>query len=885
MAWSLPDVDREAMLGDLAEEFAGRATRSGYAPARHWYWRQLRRSLVANLSRRFQASTRSETNRRHFPESVMTDLRDAVRALRAAPGFTVVALIVLTLGIGATTAIFSVVDAVVLRGLPFDEHDRLVAVGERHPPGPMNPPNPDPEALNSIAPQNYLDWVARQQVFESIAAVTTFMGALTLQEPGSEPEDVQALRVTASVFDVLRVRPAIGRAFTAENEVDGRQRVVILSDGLWRRRFGGDPALVGRTIPLEGASYEVVGVMPPGVAYPLNAVRPTDLWLPYVPSANERIRTPNNFSFYLQVLARLKPGVSIRSARTQMDQIAAALEQAHPDWNKNAKIGVRPLRDHVVGASTKSWMLMLLGAVGIVLLIACANVANLLLARASTREREIAVRAALGAGRWRLIRQLLVESLMLSIVGTLLATLLAVWGVQVLRSAMPEGMPRVATIAIDLRVLTATAALSLLTGVPFGIVPALQLSRPNLATALKDGTRTAGTGRGRLLVRSALVVAEVALAVVLLVGAALFIGSFISLMRVDPGFDSQRLLTLQVTPRMERGKRPLDTAATFGQILERLSQTPGVTDAAVVAGGIPLGTGNASGVLTIPGRTVATGDPINMRVVSADYHKTLRMPLRSGRLFNAADRNSGQKVVIINESTAKRYFPGEDPLGRSINLANDDLTIIGVVGDVRQSSLELDARTEAYLLLGPVLGGKGFNELVIRTSGAPYDVLPAVKSVVLAVLRDVPIRNVRTMEEIVARQVAQRRLNMLLLGTFGLLGLVISAAGIYGVLGYVVAQRTREIGVRMALGATHSTVVAMVLKNAGGLVAAGLIVGSGGAWYLSATARMFLFGLQPHEPRAFVAALGVLCASALIASVIPARRAASVDPVVALRAE
>jgi predicted permease len=444
---------------------------------------------------------------------MLDDLRAAFRSLRSSKTFTFVALTVLTLGIGASTAIFSVVDAVVLRGLPFDEHDRLVAIGERRLPRPGAPPPQtpaDPAAVSSSAPQNYADWATQQQVFESMAAIAG--GAFTLREAGAEPEEVRAQRVTADFFKVLREQPALGRAFTAENEVDGNHRVVILSDGLWRRRFNGDPAIVGQSVPLEGGSYEVIGVMAPDFAYPIGAVRPTEVWAPYVVPADERIRNPNNFSIYLQTIARLKPGVSIEQAQANLDQISAALKAAHPKWNEFTIAGVRPLRDHIVGARTKQWMLMLLGAVGIVLLIACANVANLLLARASSREREVGIRAALGAGRWRLVRGLLVESLLLSLVGTGLALLLAWWAVNGLRTSMPDGVPRLSTIAVDLRVLGVAAFVSVLTGMLFGIVPALQLSRPNLTNALKEGARGASSGAAQQRTRNALVIVEVALA-------------------------------------------------------------------------------------------------------------------------------------------------------------------------------------------------------------------------------------------------------------------------------------------------------------------------------------------------------------------------------------
>ena len=811
------------------------------------------------------------------------DLKAALRSLGSSKTFTAVALLVLALGIGASTAIFSVVDAVVLRGLPFDEHDRLLAVGERRPPGKTPDANRDPAAVSSSSPQNYLDWAAQQNVFESMAAIAG--GAFTLREPGAEPEDLRGQRVTAGFFRVLRVNPALGRPFTEENEVDGRHRVVVLSDALWRRRFGGDPSIVGRLIPMEGGTYEVLGVMPPGFEYPIGVARATEIWVPYVVPPDERTRNANYRSIYLQSIARLKPGVSIDQAQAQIDQIAAALRQTHPEWNKDNLAGVRPLRDHMVGANTRSWMLMLLGAVGIVLLIACANVANLLLARATTREREIGIRAALGAGRWRLMRQLMVESVVLSMIGTALAVLLAWWAIHVLRTSMPEGVPRVTTIALDLRVLGAAALLSVATGMLFGIFPALQLSRPDLTTALKEGARGAGTGRSSKYARSVLVVTEVALAVVLLVGAALFIGSFASLMRINPGFNPDNVLTISVMPRIPPGGRasPTDHGPAFQQIVDRIAQTPGVVHASIISGGMPLGGSMSITSITVPGKKIEDDDGISIRRVSADYHKAMQIPLKAGRYFEATDRNGSATVLIINESAAKKYFPGENAVGRSVTMNDEQRTIVGVVGDVYQTSLETEPRTEAYI---PLLQGRTpFGELIVKTSGDPYDVLPAVKSAVLQVLPDVPLRNIRTMEELISRRIAQRKLNMLLLGLFGVLGLVISAVGIYGVMAYTVSQRTREIGVRMALGATKATVVGMVMRQATLLLVLGLAIGAVGAWRLSAFAQKFLFKLDVHDSRAFAAALITLSLAALLASAIPARRAAAVDPMEALRAE
>ncbi len=809
------------------------------------------------------------------------DLIAAIRALRASATFTAVALLVLALGIGASTAIFSVVDAVVLRGLPFDEHDRLMAVGTRRPPPIEADPARDPSQLVSVAPQDFMDWDQRQQVFEAMAAHTA--ASVTLREPGAEPEDLRGLRATADLFDVLRVTPAIGRSFTAEHEVEGRHRVAVLSDALWRRRFGSDASVVGRTIPIEGDAYEVLGVLPPDVTYPVGAARATDLYVPYVVPASERIRNPHDHSYYLQVVGRLKPGATMAQAEAQMDQIGAALREEHPEWNKDTLVGARPLVDHIVGSRTKSWMLMLLGAVGLVLLIACVNVATLQLARATAREREVGVRAALGAGRWRLIRQLLVENVVLASLGTLLAVVLAWWGVQVLRSAMPDGVARVSAIAIDLRVLAVAAVAAIATGILTGIVPALQLSKPDLTQALKDGARgTVGTARHRF--RSALVVAEVALAVVLLVGAALFIGSFVTLMRIDPGFDPTNVLTAQVFPRTEPGQPPADNSAKFQEIVDRISATPGVQHASFVIGGMPLGGSMNTTRLEIAGvETRGDNTTVSQRRVTPAYHRALGIPLKRGRLFEPTDRQGAPLVLIVNESVVRRFFADRDPLGQSVKVQDADRTIIGVVGDIHQTSLESDPMPEIYLPMAQT--GRGAGELIIRTTGDPYAVLPAVKSAVAQVLPDVPLRNVRTMDEVLARRVAQRKLNMLLLGLFGILGLVISAVGIYGTLAYTVSQRTREIGVRMALGASRASVVTMVLRHAGMLVALGLAIGGIGAWYLTATARSFLFGLDATDARAFVAALAALAAAAAVASAIPARRAASVDPAEALRTD
>jgi predicted permease len=811
------------------------------------------------------------------------DLRSAVRSLRSNRGFTIAALIVLTLGIGATTAIFSVVDAVVLRGLPFDEHDRLVAVGQRLAVTPTSGAlSRDPERLMLVAPQNYRDWVAQQQVFESMAAVAS--GWLTLRLPGAEPESLVPQRVTADFFKVLRVSPALGRTFTVENEAAGANRVAVLSDALWRRRLGADPNIVGRVIPLElleggpaadEAGYEVIGVTPPDFTYPVGAARPTDIWVPFVVPETDRLRDPSRVATYLQVIARLKADVPLTQAQARMDQIAAALERAHPVWNKDSRIGVRPLVDHIVGAQIKSWLLMLLAAVAIVLLIACANIASLLLARATVRDRDLAVRAALGASWWRLVRQLLIESLVLSAAGAALGVVLAWWAVDVLRAAMPDGVPRVTTIALDLRVLATAVAVSVAAGLLSGIGPAMQAARPDLSRAMRDTGRS-GNAPLRQRLRNALVVAEVSLAVVLLVGAALFIASFIALMRIDPGFDTTNVLTAQISPRVASVSAPTDRTAALAEVVDRVRNVPGVERAALLLGQLPLTDGIRSTSFPLSDGTIAQ---LSIKSVSPEYHTLLRIPLRRGRFFTAADRAGAPPVIILNEAAIAAYLPGGDPIGRTLNGA----TIVGVVGDVRQNGVERDVTPEMYspLAQGRVTGA----ELLVRTAGDPYNSLRAVRAAVFAALPDVPLRNVTTIEEMFSRRMAQRRLNMLLLGLFGLLGLTIAGVGVYGLMAFAVAQRTREIGVRMALGASRRRVVGMVVVHALALMVVGIALGSSLAWYLSETARAFLFGIGPTDPRAFAAAAMSLLAAASVATIVPAWRAASVDPVSALRAE
>jgi predicted permease len=897
LAQHLDDRWRELVAGGATPDEAAHTARTEFDGARL-------EALLGTLRQAHWHETPAPGPSRAFSfDSVLIDLRHAIRALRAAPSFTLGALLVLALGTGASTAIFSIVDAVALRPLPFPDPNRIVAVGVRLAPGKgpqwggpaPRPPGampgakaPDPDALMSIVPQDYLDWVDRQRVFESMAAVAG-TGDYVLQPPDREPEVVNGLRVSASFFDVLRARPMLGEIFTSRNEVAGSDRVAVVSDGFWERHFGRDPSAVGRTLALNGESYRIAGVMPAGFAYPLGSPQPVEVWMPWVPGPRDRVRGGGGARSLggLQCIARLRPDVSLGQAQAQMSQVAAAIAADNPATNTGRGIGVRPLRDHLVGSSTRLWMLMLLAAVGIVLLIACANVANLWLARASVQQRDAAVRVALGASRSRLVQRHLIESFVVSVAGTVVGLALAWVCVCVLAAGLPDSLARVAAIGIDARVIAVAAVAALATGLVSGIAPALQGSSPALSTALSESARGGGASRGRRRARAVLVVAEVALAVVLLVGASLFIGSFINVMRIDPGFRSDGVLTAQLVQRPSPGAAQADMGPALVDIVDRARRLPGVIDAAAASPGVPFRINMWIGGLQAPGQPLDLNMTVSIKVVTPGYHRTLDIPLRSGRYFTDDDRAGTEAVVILSEAAARMFFAGDDPLGRAIVVlgAGGERRVVGVVADARQSSLEVSPHPEVYIPMAQGSRSQSYAFVLLHTSGDPNDSLPALRGVVAQVLPQVPLRNIARMDDLLAAQVAERRLNMLMFSLFGLLGLVISAVGIFGVIAYLVSQQTREIGIRMALGATRSHVVAGVFGHVGRLVAAGLIMGGIAAWSLSNLAGRFLFALDPRDARAYAVAMITLLAAAIVAAALPARRAASVNPIEALRQE
>jgi putative ABC transport system permease protein len=870
-----PEVWRESLIGDLEEQTA-RAKQSGRGGGAWWCLSVAIVMLIAVRRPRARVSDAGA-----LFGGVALDVRLALRSFRSTPGFTLVALVVLTLGIGASTAIFSVVDAVLLRSLPFEDSDRLMAVGENS----TTRPETLPASVGSVAAVNYREWLERQTVFESMGAAAVVRG-FTVRD-GDEPADLSAIRATASLFDVLRIRPRMGQLFTADQEVDGRDRVLLIGEHVWRRRFNADPDIVGKTMTFDSGVWQIIGVLPSDFTFPVQMQRPTDVVAPYVVPERERIRDrARNYS--LRVVARLKDQTTVEQARAEMARITAGLAADHPDWFADQTWALFPLHESVV-ARTRGWMLMLLGSVGCVLLIACANVANLMLARATSRSRELLVRAALGASRWRLARGLLVESVLLSLAGLAGALLLANWGVTVLRAAMPATLPRIDAVGLDLRVLVIATLAALVTGVLCGLAPAWRSSRPDLHGAMRDGGRSATAGQSRQRLQWTLVVAEVALAVVLLVGSGLFVSSFLRLVNVNLGLDPRNVTTAGVNPRIARlDEQGVEAARSqtdiaLGRILEQLRNTPGVVAAAAIAGGSPLSGSWRTNGITVPGKPEFTdsADPVQIREVTPEYLDVVRVPLTRGRYVSQADTAGSPLVVVLNEEAVARYFDGRDPIGTMVRLDDADRLVVGVVGNVRLRGPEVPVAPEAYLPMAQRSGVGG--TVLVRTADGTTGIEPLLRSAVLEAVPGVPV-TVTTFEASLSRIGAQRRFNMLLVSLFGVLAIVIAAVGIYGVMAYTVVQQTSEIGVRMALGARPHRVLGMVLARASSMLGVGLSIGLFGAYLLAGTVESFLFGVQPHDPVVFFSVGFILMASGVVAALVPALRAARVDPIVALRA-
>ena len=804
---------------------------------------------------------------------LLHDVRYAARMLRKNPAFTIIAVIALALGIGANTAIFSVVNTVLLRPLPYKDPKRLVMVWEDA--TRYGYPRDTPAAAN------FVDWRDQNQVFEGMAAIADTSFNLT---GAGDPERLEGRRVSANLFPLLGVEPQIGRVFSAAEDQPGAQRVVLLSYGLWQRRFGADPNIVGKPLTLNGESHVVVGVMPARFQFPSSD---DEAWVPIAFTQQE---ASSRGRHYLEVLARLKPGVTLAQAQTEMNTIATRLQQQYPQQNADLGAAVMPLHEHLVG-DIKPALLILLGAVALVLLIACANVANLLLARAAVRQKEIAVRVALGAKRRRLIRQFLTESILLSTLGGIVGLVIAYIGLILLKSFIPENISQAREISINFKVLTFTLLVSVLTGLIFGLAPAIQAVRFNQIETLKEGGRDAATGGSGKRLRSLLVMSEVAISLVLLIGAGLLINSFLRLRNVDPGFRADNLLTMKMVlpePKYaEFGRR----SAFYTDVIQRVQSLAGVRSAAVTTN-LPLYRQGNSISIGIEGRP----DPppgqeliVVTRIISPGYFDTMSIPLLKGRAFTDQDTETSPNVVVISETMARRFWPGEDPIGKRIaagraRTPEDWIQVIGVVKDVRQFELNADPKPQMYMSYRQA-GFFAPRDLVVKTDVEPASMAATVRKAVWEIDKDQPVSNIRTMEEILADSIARQRFSMLLLAIFAGVALVLAGVGIYGVMSYSVAQRTREIGIRMALGAQTGAVLKLAVGYGMKLVIVGVVIGLIAALMLTRVMATLLFGVTATDPTTFTLISLLLIAVAALASYIPARRATKVNPIIALRYE
>jgi putative ABC transport system permease protein len=801
--------------------------------------------------------------------SVLQDLRHGARLLVRSPGFGLVAIIALAIGIGANTAVFSVINTLLVQRLPYRDADSLAIVWEHN--------TVRQRRSNVVGPANFIHWREMNQSFEDLAAVSMTY-SVTITGDG-EPEELQAQSISAGLFEILGVRPALGRGFSAAENVPGTTAVVI-SDRLWRRRFGSDRTILQRAIVSQGTPYTVIGVMPPGFSFLDKSV---DIWLPIGFTAQSR--TPRGRS--LMVVGRLKPGVAVERAQLDMTQVSAQLTRIFPDFNTGWTSRVVALREQLTG-DVRPALIVLAAAVAFVLLIACANVANLLLARATARQRELAVRAALGAGRARLVRQLLAESVVLSGIGGLAGLLLAWWALGFLRAVVAERLPvqRLEMVGIDLPVLLFTLGASLVCGLVFGVVPALTAAGASLTDSLKEGGRSGSASRGNRA-RSAFAIVEVALALVLLAGAGLLVRSFVRLLDQDPGFDPARTVTMRITLPQARYGGEGQRAQFLVRFFEQVDAIPGVEASGAISF-LPLTGLAAATSMEIVGKPLPPKgqEPVaDVRVIAHDYLGTMGIPLLKGRLFNEQDAADARGRVVINETMALRHWPGEDPIGKRVRISwdNQEDEVIGVVGDVRHYGLDVESRAMTYWPFAR--NPYGTMTVTVRTAGDASRVVKSIVGLVRQLDPELVVANIRTMDEVVSNSIAERRLTMLLLTIFAGTALLLAAVGIYGVIAYGVTQRTQEIGIRMALGAERGDVLRMVLKQALGLVLGGILIGGAFALLLTRLMEGLLFQVEPGDPLTFAVVSAALAVVALVASYIPGRRATRVDPVIALRAE
>ena len=821
------------------------------------------RPRIDRLTDRIEIIAERRRGRWKVMADVLRDMRYAVRQLIKAPAFTVVAILTLALGIGATSAIFSVVNGVLLQPLPYPQPDNLVRVYEVVP----------QYGRFSVAPANFLDWRKQTTVFEHIAAFTTGAGALAGPEG---PERVVNASVSWNLFELLKVNPVLGRGFTADEEVPGKTAAIVLSHGAWQRRFGGDPNVLGQTVNLNGAPASIVGVMPAGFYFP---TREVEFW---VPLPSNPANAPRGAHF-LSVVARKKPGVTIEQATAEMKTIAEALAVQYPNPNANESAEVVLLFDQIVGGIRPALM-TLFAAVGVVVLIACANVANLLLVRASLREKEIAIRAAIGAGRRRLVLQMLAESLVLSLAGGALGLLLAYLAIPSIQTLSAGTIPRVLDVTVDTRVLSFVFFISVAVGVLFGLAPAWHVTRTTLGEVLKEGARGSSSAAGRWL-RNGLMILEVALSIVLLVGATLLLRSFAKLTSVDPGFRPEGVLTFRVALPQPAYPQPHNRVAFYDTLLAKLDALPQVTGSGMIQA-FPM-RGDYVLSFSIQGRPpVRPGEELsaNHRSASPGYFSALGIPLLRGRTFTDRDSDQAPKVAVIDEAFAIRHFPNEDPLGRGIDIGNGTdgfYEVVGVVGSVHHDGLDDKPAPTMYVpYRQDIFSGMW---LVARTTGDPAQLTSTVRQLVREIDPALPAFAISPLVDVISESVAQRRFSMLLLASFALIAVFLAAVGLYGVVTYTVSQRTQEIGVRMAVGAGRSDVLKMVVGGGMKLALVGVAIGILGALAVARVVAAMLFDVTPFDPTSYVVTAATLLAVAALACYVPARRATRVDPIVALR--
>ena len=810
-------------------------------------------------------------------DSLIKDIRYGFRGLLKHPGFTAIVVITLALGIGASTAIFSVVDSVLLRRLPYATADRIVAIQELNQLGKRV----------QVTSANFLDWRAQNTVFEHLAALRQTTSNLALSD---HAERVELAQTNANFFDVFGLKPQYGRLFIAQDEAAGHEPVVVVSNALWQRRFASDPSLVGKPITLDSKNYTVIGIAPAGFQYP----NKTEVWTPplkLVPELwpNQDVTQTRGMG-YLAAVATLKPGVTLQQAAGEMETITARLRQQYPDTNNRRFNRVVSLHEHLVG-DTNKLLYLLLGAVTFVLLIGCANVANLLLASGASRQKEMAIRAALGASRSRVMRQLFTESTLLALIGGVVGLFIAYWGLAAITKFLPGDFPRLNEIHMNLRVLGFTFVASVLTGILFGLAPALQISRPDVQETIRETGRGSVGSRRQSRFRQALIVVEVALSVVLLVGAGLLFRSFMRLQSVNAGFISEHVLTATLTPSGTNYTKQADYDKFYSQVLEKVGALPGVQDAGVI-NTLPLDKGPTAG-FRIEGQPVTTPDKwpsANYRSVSPNYFRAMGIPVVQGRAYTERDNSNSPNVMIVNQKLADEEFGGQSPIGKRITFGNTDANrqpvwfeIVGVVANVR--SLELREEPTAEVYFASLQDYWPAMSLVVRSNVDLSNLGGSIRQIVNEVDKSVPVSNVKMMDHVVSESITQPRFNLFLLGLFSTVAMLLSAAGIYGVTAYTVTQRTHELGIRIALGAQVSDVLKMILGQGMAVIFVGLIIGLAAAFGLMRLLRSLLYGVGENDPLTFVAITGVLLLVALLACYIPARRATKVDPLEALRYE